>query len=145
MHSGCSKKVGTAAGDGGDAGVLGLEGDGGVCRFGNGGGGFSMTMHSLSSSPSSIVSMARFLEREGDAMDPSVSVEGDCWRPDAVCGGGVAGDGEGFPCVWEEASLCMDSVSCLSPLAEETVSVRMSWAVSDLMSDSMLSRTGAAW
>ena len=97
-----------------------------------------MTMHSLSSSPSSIVSMARFLERVGEAMEPSVSAEGECCCvADPGCGG-EPGAGEGFPSVWEEMSLCIESVSCLSPSAECMVSVRMFLAVSDVLSDSML-------
>lgn len=124
VHNGCSTKVGTDVGDGGDNGDLALEGEGGVCRFGNGGGCFSKTMHSLSSSPSSIVSIARFLDRVGDAVDPSVSVEGDsCRIAIPVCRLGIAGGGDGLPSVWEEASLCIESVSCISPSAECMISV----------------------
>lgn len=69
------------AGDGGEGGdgALIFAGVGGDCRFGKGGPDdccFSRTMHSLSSSPSNIVSIARFFERVGDA-DLSVLLEGD--------------------------------------------------------------------
>lgn len=68
-----------------------------------------MTMHSLSSSPSNIVSIARFLERVGD-VDRLVSVEEECRRSSctAVSSGVIAegntdddfgGGGEGFPSV----------------------------------------------
>ena len=55
--------------DGGDGGAsrADLTGDWEDVRLGSGGGGFSWTlMHSLSSSPSNIVSMARFLDRVGE-------------------------------------------------------------------------------
>src|SRR5271170_196619 len=55
--------------DGGDGGAsrADLTGDMEDVRLGSGGGGFSWTLiHSLSSSPSNIVSMARFLDRVGE-------------------------------------------------------------------------------
>ena len=55
--------------EGGDGGTsrADLMGDLEELRLGSGGGGFSWTlMHSLSSSPSNIVSMARFLDRVGE-------------------------------------------------------------------------------
>src|SRR5271154_3694859 len=113
--------------DGGDGGAsrADLTGDWEEVRLGSGGGGFSWTlMHSLSSSPSNIVSMARFFDRVG---------EGDCERSR----GGVfalvvvvvvvvmemddfvmveTSGGEGFPSVCDSSSssvmsLCSNSSS----------------------------------
>jgi len=66
--------------EGGDGGVETFDfiPDGGVCRFGSGGACcFSTEIHSLSSSPSNMVSIARFLDRICDDPDSSVSAEGD--------------------------------------------------------------------
>jgi hypothetical protein len=84
-------------GEGGDD-VFDFTDDGGDCRLGKGGG---MTMHDLSSSPSNIVSMARFLDRVGEG-DRRVSVEG--WGSCIAGCSGRVGGGEGFPSVWDCAS-----------------------------------------
>ena len=113
--------------DGGEGGAsrADLTGDWEDVRWGSGGGGFSWTlMHSLSSSPSNIVSMARFFDRVGE------------WDCDRSRGGVFALDvvvvvvvmemddfvmvetsgGEGFPSVCDSSSssvmsLCNNSSS----------------------------------
>src|SRR5271169_5256557 len=110
-----------AVAEGGEGGAIraDLTGDLEELRLGSGGGGFSWTlMHSLSSSPSNIVSMARFLdlvgEREGDRTASEVLgllVFG------VVLVGmvGMCG-GEGFPSVWDSASSSSSSSSSVMSL-----------------------------